>query len=511
MRQSIFIFLIFTYFFAFSQEDLSIEYASTITVSDLNSHLEVLASDALRGRETGESGQKMAAAYIGHFFNQTGLEPIVYSASGPSYFQKFNLLQMQQGEAWIRIKDQVYENFNDFVYSGFTGIENPLKSKLVFVGSGNEEIYKSVDIKGKNVLIYHMGDIVERNKKAELAANYGASHVFIIQAGSDADFGRIVNMYKRIMGNSRLTFTPPEDMGEQDYFLISPAIGAEILGVPVNKLENIVKNTDAGNTKDMMRMGLEEITFFAKRQIAKIETENVLGFIEGTDKKNEYIIITAHYDHIGMDGQDVFNGADDNGSGTVAIMEMAEAFALAKQNGHGPRRSILFMALTGEEKGLLGSTYYVANPALPLEQTITNLNIDMIGRIDEVHKNNSEYVYLIGSDKLSQTLHDVSERVNATYSNLELDYTYNSDNDPNRFYYRSDHYNFAKNNIPIIFYFNGVHEDYHKTTDTIDKISFEVLEKRTRLIFHTAWKIANMEESIPLDVLPNKMKLNSNN
>jgi hypothetical protein len=511
MRYYIFILFVFSYFFTFSQEDLPVEYAATITVNDLSEHLHVLASDALRGRETGDSGQKMAAAYIGHYFSKTGLEPIVLSVSGPSFFQKFDLLRMQQGEARILIKDRVYENFSDFVYAGITGLESEVKSRLLFTGNGHENTYKTVDVKGKNVLIYHNGDHTERNKKAMIAAYYGAKHIFIIQAGEAADFSRNINMYKRIMSNSRLTITPPEDLGEQDYFLISPEIGAEILGIQVDQLEEFARITETGKSKEILKTGSEEITFFAERQMVKIETENVLGFIEGSDKKDEYIIITAHYDHIGMDGQDVFNGADDNGSGTVAIMEMAEAFALAKKNGHGPRRSVLFMALTGEEKGLLGSNYYVANPALPLDKTITNLNIDMIGRIDDGHLDNPEYVYLIGSDKLSIKLHDVSERVNSTYSQLELDYTYNADNDPNRFYYRSDHYNFAKNNIPIIFYFNGVHGDYHQTTDTTDKIAFEILEKRTRLIFHTAWEIANMEESISVDVMPNKIKIKGTN
>jgi Zn-dependent M28 family amino/carboxypeptidase len=190
---------------------------------------------------------------------------------------------------------------------------------------------------------------------------------------------------------------------------------------------------------------------------------------------------------------------------------MAQAFALAKKDGHGPRRSILFMAVTGEEKGLLGSSYYVNNPVLPLEQTVTNLNIDMIGRVDTAHLRNPEYVYLIGSDKLSKELHALSEDVNSTYTQLELDYTFNADDDPNRFYYRSDHYNFAKNNIPVIFYFNGTHEDYHKATDTVDKIEFPILEKRARLVFHTAWELANRDERITVDVLPNKLKIGGTN
>ncbi len=163
------------------------------------------------------------------------------------------------------------------------------------------------------------------------------------------------------------------------------------------------------------------------------------------------------------------------------------------------KRSILFIHLTGEEKGLLGSKYYVENPVFPLENTVANLNMDMIGRIDKEHEGNDNYVYLIGSDKLSTDLHELSENVNSEYMNMDLDYTYNDENDPNRFYYRSDHYNFAKNNIPVIFYFNGVHPDYHKPTDTVEKIEYEALMKRARLVFLTAWEIANRDERLVVD------------
>ena len=235
---------------------------------------------------------------------------------------------------------------------------------------------------------------------------------------------------------------------------------------------------------------------FKKNKVVK--GENVLGFIEGSDLKNELIIITAHYDHLGKHDTLLFNGADDDGSGTVGIMEIAEAFMLAKINGKGPRRSILIMAVSGEEKGLLGSKYYTDNPIFPLKNTVANLNIDMIGRIDNMHVDGN-YVYLIGSDMLSKELHNISEEINKKYIGLELDYTYNKEDDPHRYYYRSDHYNFAKNNIPVIFYFNGVHEDYHKTTDTIEKIDFEKIEKITRLVFLTAWELANREERIKLN------------
>ena len=223
-----------------------------------------------------------------------------------------------------------------------------------------------------------------------------------------------------------------------------------------------------------------------------------MGFIQGSDLKEELIIITAHYDHLGKHDSLLFNGADDNGSGTAAVMEIAEAFMLAKKEGKGPRRSVLIMPVSGEEKGLLGSKYYTDNPIYPLKKTVANLNIDMIGRLDDFHAT-PDYVYLIGADKLSQELHDISEQINKEYIGLNLDYTFNSKDDPNKFYYRSDHYNFAKNNIPVIFYFNGVHDDYHKVTDTVEKIDFQKIETITRLVFLTAWELANRDQRIDVD------------
>ncbi|MBT0608204.1 M28 family metallopeptidase [Aequorivita echinoideorum] len=239
--------------------------------------------------------------------------------------------------------------------------------------------------------------------------------------------------------------------------------------------------------------------FFAGRNNPKA-SENVVAYIKGSEKPDELIVISAHLDHVGVDADgNVFNGADDDGSGTVALLEMAQAFQQAVKDGNGPKRSILFLHVTGEEIGLFGSRYYVENPIFPLENTVCDLNIDMIGRIDPDKASNPEYLYLIGSNKLSQELQDVSTEVNDKYTNLELDYKYDDPNDPNRFYYRSDHYNFAKNNIPIIFYFNGVHADYHKITDTPDKIEYDLMAKRAKLIFLTAWELANREKRITAD------------
>lgn len=230
-------------------------------------------------------------------------------------------------------------------------------------------------------------------------------------------------------------------------------------------------------------------------------SENVLAYIKGSEKPDELIVISAHLDHVGMDAQgNIYNGADDDGSGTVSLMEIARSFKQAAKDGKGPKRSVLFLHVTGEEIGLHGSRYYVENPIFPLENTVCNLNIDMIGRIDPDKKENSDnYIYLIGSNMLSQELQDVSTQVNDEFIQMDLDYKFDDPNDPNRFYYRSDHYNFAKNNIPVIFYFNGTHEDYHGIGDTPDKIEYELMAKRTRLIFLTAWELANRDERLKLD------------
>jgi len=240
--------------------------------------------------------------------------------------------------------------------------------------------------------------------------------------------------------------------------------------------------------------------YFSRMSESK-SSENVVAFIEGSEKPEEIIVLSAHYDHVGMNEDVIYNGADDDGSGTVSLLEIAEAFQTAVNNGNGPKRSILFLHVTGEEIGLYGSQYYTENPIFPLANTVCNLNTDMIGRIDPDKADNPNYIYLIGSDKLSQVLHDVSENVAEEYSDLELDYKFNDENDPNRFYYRSDHYNFAKNNIPIIFYFNGVHEDYHRPSDTPDKIEYELMAKRAQLIFQTAWEVANRDERVIADKL----------
>lgn len=230
-------------------------------------------------------------------------------------------------------------------------------------------------------------------------------------------------------------------------------------------------------------------------------SQNVIAYIEGSEFPNEYLYISAHSDHEGVINGEIYNGADDNGSGTAAVLEIAQAFNQAVKDGYRPKRSIVFLHVTAEEVGLHGSRYYTNNAIFPIENTISTLNIDMIGRVDIRHKDNENYIYVIGSDKMSTELHFVAQKANATFTNLELDYKYNAEKDPNRYYYRSDHYNFALKGIPVIFFFNGEHEDYTKPTDTADKINYPLLAKRTQLIFATAWYLANSDERLKAEII----------
>lgn len=240
--------------------------------------------------------------------------------------------------------------------------------------------------------------------------------------------------------------------------------------------------------------------FLQTRGGAKLEaSENICAFIKGTEKPEEIIVISAHYDHIGARKNAIFYGADDNATGTVALLEIAQAFKKAQLDGFGPKRSVLFLHVTGEEHGLLGSKYYANHPLFSIANTVCDLNIDMIGRRDEDHPKTNNYVYVIGADRLSTDLHNCVIEANKAFCQLDLDYKYNDPNDPNHYYERSDHYNFAKLGIPSVFLFNGVHADYHRATDTADKIEFDALAKRTQLAFVIAWEIANRKDRIAVD------------
>ena len=509
MKKGFFLINTLIAFCAFSQQDsVVMKYAETITSEELSEHLHILASDEYEGRETGRKGQKMAADYIKAFYDSKGIPPL-----GESYFQSFPIEVKQTIDASLTMNGSEYKFLEDFYL--FPGDYERISSdNILFLGYGiddkNYSDYKEKEVEGK-VLLVLSGEPMSKGKricekegwtsnyrlKRNVAKEKGAKALLVI----DETLKENVKKYEHFITKASTKLLDENKETEKD--MLMAYVSADMANKAFSRNKTSIKKLSKGinKTKQTKNFVLgSPFEFEMKVKQERLSGENVLGFIEGTDKKEELIIITAHYDHIGKEGEEVYNGADDDGSGTVTVLEIAEAFAQAKKEGHGPRRSVLCMPVSGEEKGLLGSRYYTEHPAWPLEQTVCDLNIDMVGRIDEKHEGNPNYVYLIGSDRLSTTLHQVSEEANKTYTNIELDYTFNDPQDPNRFYYRSDHYNFAKNNIPVIFYFNGVHEDYHQLTDTVDKINFDKIENIAKLVFYTAWELANREERITVDV-----------
>ncbi|MBK6267360.1 M28 family peptidase [Marivirga sp. S37H4] len=450
-------------------ESVARKYATTITDADLTRHLTILASDSLEGRETGKKGQKMAADYIKKHFEEIGLSAPV---EGDSYYQKFNLYQTKRGHSELIFDNDTLKNLEEMVYWSNNPMERS-KVEIVYINEASKEDLAQLSVKDKFVMFQAKGQFTPILEQLESEGAKGA----VVLADDSAKMNMVIRYGQYYAAHGSTSRKKPSHKG-----LVSLVtyleVAEKIYGKPLDNLKIGDKAT---------------VELYGEVNVNVIETENVLGFLEGGEKKDEILVLTAHYDHEGIKNGEIYNGADDDASGTTAVMEIAEAFALAKKDGYTPRRSILFMPVTGEEKGLLGSAYYAENPVFPLEQTIANLNIDMIGRVDSVHKENREFVYLIGSNRISTELHEISESINSNYTKLDLDYTYNAEDHPDRIYYRSDHWNFAKNGVPIIFYFNGTHKDYHKPTDTVDKIEFDLLKKRTDLVFYTAWELANRE------------------
>lgn len=481
----------------------SITYAETITEAELKEHLYTYASDEFEGRETGTEGQKKAVAYIKAEYENLGIPA---AKSDGNYFQKVPLEIAKLPVGTITIDNTEYALGENFIcMSSMQGSY----TDIVYVGYGIEDgdysDYKDLDIKGKIVLI-KAGEpknadgtyVLSGNEtssewsipfeglsvKGKKAADMGAKGVLFYDA---TNYPRYSSSYNRMKSDNNDRMSLKKDSSDYFELYLNEKMAKVMLSdINTNNAPQVLSVNMTGNLTSPNDY---------------IDSENVAAILKGSEKPNEYVIISSHLDHIGIsaDGQ-INNGADDDGSGTVALLEIAEAFKKAAEDGNGPKRSIVFLHVTGEEKGLLGSQYYTdSDPIFPLKQTVANLNIDMIGRIDPKREGDRNYIYLIGSDKLSTDLHELSEEVNKKYMNIELDYTYNDENDPNRFYYRSDHYNFAKNNIPIIFYFNGTHADYHKPGDTPDKINYDLLQNRSRLVFHTAWEVANRDERVVVD------------
>lgn len=491
----------FIVLFAIAQKNSSAQkFANTITQKELKEHLTYIAGDETEGRETATEGQRKAANYIENEFKKIGLKP----GNGNSYFQYFKVNQ----DILKNVSLKIYQS--SFSYDTHFSIQpnnisngNISITDIVFAGYGISDNttnnYNNLNVKGKWIVIIESNpEDIDKEKsgadtrksftKIKTATEKGVAGILLVSKNFNTPkstlFPLTGNMYIKKTNNSQQISVP--------IISISYQACASILSKPIHSFSEL-KNISLGNYTT-------QINFNIDKETNTLESSNVVGVLEGTDKKDEYVVLTAHYDHLGKKGDNIFYGADDDGSGTVTVIEMAEAFATAKNKGNAPRRSIVFMTVSGEEKGLWGSDYYTQHPIYPLAKTTVNLNIDMIGRIDPTYKGDSlNYVYVIGEDKLSSDLLPISDSINKHY-NLELDRKYNDPKDPNRFYYRSDHYNFAKNGVPVIFYFNGVHKDYHRPTDTVEKINFDVMSKRARFIFTTAWVMANRNEMLKRDI-----------
>lgn len=491
-------------------------YAASITADDLKKHLEVLASDEYEGRETGKEGQKKAAAYIANQFVKCNFPPVVNG----SYLQSIPLSENSWGDKLLVINQIEYKFMKDFYAFPDLKKTKVYTNEIVFAGYGIKDSlyndYANAEVAGK-VLLISGGEPVNKKgvyaltktakesewsgsffKKVKIARELKPALILYV----DKDITSNISKYRHYLEDPSLSLKEEEGATKEvkaTVLFISPALADSLLKPNELNLEKALTKINNGGKPKPVAIN-STVGAKISRITTDVASENVLGYLKGTDLAEELVVVSAHYDHIGVIDGEVYNGADDDGSGTVSVLEIAEAFSKAAAEGKGPRRSILFLTVSGEEKGLLGSEYYSEHPVFPLEKTVTDLNIDMVGRVDAKHKDSADYVYIIGSDKLSTTLHKINEDANANHGKLKLDYTYNDPKDPNRFYYRSDHYNFAKHNIPIIFYFNGVHEDYHQKTDEISKINFDIMAKRAQLVFYTAWDIANRTERLAVDV-----------
>ncbi len=491
------------------------KFADLINPKGLKEKLSVIASAEMEGRETATPGQKRAAAYIEDQFKKFGLKP----GNGDSYQQVYPVYQDELIDKKFQVNGKTFEWDKDYTFS-LQSLSNGdwTFNNVVFAGYGLVDSAKKIndfanlDLKGKIVMVLDglpdnyaapqtqngrrgFGGPGSANTKAMAARTKGAIGLFVISKDFPKKIPTVTkgNMYlaKQAAGNSFLTAS------------ISEEIAAAILGGTTKMSSTQLKETVKADY-------VSEIKVVANKTTVNLESSNVIGLLPGTDKKDEYVFLTGHYDHLGKRGDVIYYGADDDGSGTTSVLQMAEAFTTAARKGYKPRRTIVFMTVSGEEKGLWGSQYYSEHPIFPLEKTSVDLNTDMNGRIDTERKlpDTLNYIYVIGHDKLSSELPIINEAANNNYTKLTLDYKFDDPNDVNRIYYRSDHYNFARKGVPVLFFYDGMLQaDYHKPTDTIEKINFELMSKRVQLVYYTAWDMANRDNMLKRDTplnMPNR-------
>ncbi len=463
-------------------------FAKTITAENLKKHLYIVASREMEGRETASEGQRKAAAYIESQFKSVGL----LTPGNGDYQLQYPLYQDSLASATIEINGNSFELNKDFSTNVLQNNTSTYRfSEIVFVRDGivdaTRDDYRELDVRGKAVLMLAPEGRNWYGDAMDIAQKKGAAVILTI---SGIPFPRKKNTSTK----GFMDLTSFSKSVSPNQFFISEKMAELIMGADY-------KTAKAGTLSS--KSFKSNLLLSYTKSVLNLQSSNVIGVLEGTDLKDEYVFITAHYDHIGKQDSLIYYGADDDGSGTVSVIEIANAFTKAKAAGHGPRRSIVFMTVSGEEEGLFGSEYYTSHPLYPLEKTTVDLNIDMIGRIDDTRKqgDSNNYVFVVGDDKISSDLKMISEATNKKYTKLELDYKFNDPKDPERIYFRSDHFNFAKKGVPIIFYFDGMlGADLHSTTDTPDKIHYDLMAKRARLVFYTAWEIANRSDMLKRDI-----------
>ena len=491
------------------------KFADSITATHLSKYITRLASDEMEGRKTGMMGGKKAAAYIGGEFEKAGLNA---PSITDGYFQKLAFYKDTIMPVLFKIGNQKFDFGKDYVITTGNSGQNEFAAKqIIFCGYGiNDSSYNDYNhknVEGKVVVIFpdepQMGGRFLINKQ-----NY-------FSEWSQSISGKILEANKR-RAAAVLLVNPGNDLAISTQAAQPSAsfdsLHREFLRIPVITIvPDLLKKIFSYNEAQKMlevhhnRLLLNDLNFqnhlkiklaYGQQRILG-SSENVIGYIEGREHKNQFVIISAHYDHIGKKDKDIYYGADDNASGVAALLEIANTFKIAARQGFTPESSIVFIAFTGEEAGLWGSEFYTNHPLFSLDSTRIDLNIDMIGRIedDAPHSKDGTYLYLIGTNQLSSELPSIIKNEKNKDSLVSPSYKYQDPKNEEYLFYRSDHYNFAKKGVPVIFFTSGLHKDYHQLTDTVDKINFNALEKRTRFIFKLATDFAGLP-SLPKRDLP---------
>lgn len=496
-------------------------FSDNITKEGLYNDLAVLAHDSLQGRETGTIGEEKAARFLSKRYSEIGLQAV---GDDESYFQHYELVQPTTEEISYRLihteKDSILDESTHSADQGSNfvtlfGGGDPLSGPVVFAGAGMMNAEEGIDhfpedTEGKWLFILY--DEENTNMQhLQMALTQGGALGTILVIGTDVeDYRREVGERSGYFGVGRgmaLKYQQEERGTSPAFNRVNPELGAEMLGLKdLNRLsevqDGILENPGAFESRELP-LALEHSPTVNENIIV---TKNVVALLEGSDPelKDEVVVLSSHYDHVGIGqadstGDNIYNGADDDGSGTVATLQTAEAMMDAKKAGAGPKRSVLFLNVSGEEKGLLGSRYYSDHPIFSIENTVANINIDMIGRVDEENEADSNYVYIIGGEIISSGLDSLTQVANTMGPDLTLSKRYNDLNDPNQFYRRSDHWNFGRLGVPFVFFFTGVHADYHRPSDHIDKITFGPLTKRTKLVYNLTALLANSPERPEVD------------